>query len=114
MRGNHVFTVYVCVCVCASSYLCFLRKFPRRGSSNTPFLRLLPAEYQDGVNLPQGLDPMLQRNGALLPLVCVCVCVCVCVWVCVCVCVRALVGVCVLMFDVFVYFCVSQDVVRSM
>ncbi|XP_031426881.1 eosinophil peroxidase-like [Clupea harengus] len=49
--------------------VCNNRKFPRRGSSNTPFLRLLPAEYQDGVNLPQGWDPMLQRNGALLPLV---------------------------------------------
>src|SRR4029434_5792644 len=87
--------VCVCVCVCVSLYLCFLRKFPRRGSSNTPFLRLLPAEYQDGVNLPQGWDPMLQRNGALLPLVCLYVSVCVCVCVCMCVCVCVCVGVCV-------------------
>ncbi|XP_062399592.1 eosinophil peroxidase-like [Sardina pilchardus] len=49
--------------------VCNNRNFPRRGSASTPFARWLPAEYQDGLSLPQGWDPMLQRNGALLPLV---------------------------------------------
>ncbi|XP_063072362.1 eosinophil peroxidase-like [Engraulis encrasicolus] len=42
---------------------------PRRGASNTPFARWLPAEYQDGVSLPQTWNPITLRNGALLPLV---------------------------------------------
>ncbi|XP_062396246.1 eosinophil peroxidase-like [Sardina pilchardus] len=49
--------------------VCNNRNFPRRGSAATPFARWLPAEYQDGISLPQGWDPKARRNGALLPLV---------------------------------------------
>ncbi|XP_063051722.1 eosinophil peroxidase-like [Engraulis encrasicolus] len=49
--------------------ICNNKMKPRRGASNIPFVRWLPAEYQDGLALPQGWDPNLQRNGALLPLV---------------------------------------------
>lgn len=41
----------------------------RWGASNTPILRLLPAEYQDGESLPKGWDPNVTINGQLLPLV---------------------------------------------
>ncbi|XP_037114285.1 eosinophil peroxidase-like isoform X1 [Syngnathus acus] len=40
---------------------------PRWGSSNIPFTRWLPAQYQDGFSLPRGWDP-LKINGFLLPL----------------------------------------------
>ncbi|XP_048087442.1 eosinophil peroxidase-like isoform X1 [Alosa alosa] len=49
--------------------VCNNRNFPRRGSAATPFARWLPAEYQDGISLPQGWDPKDRRNGAQLPLV---------------------------------------------
>ncbi|XP_062380187.1 eosinophil peroxidase-like [Sardina pilchardus] len=49
--------------------VCNNRNFPRRGSAATPFARWLPAEYQDGISLPQGWDRNVQRNGARLPLV---------------------------------------------
>ncbi|XP_041931019.1 eosinophil peroxidase-like isoform X1 [Alosa sapidissima] len=49
--------------------VCNNRNFPRRGSAATPFARWLPAEYQDGISLPQGWDPKDRRNGARLPLV---------------------------------------------
>ncbi|KAM3599681.1 uncharacterized protein V6R79_009692 [Siganus canaliculatus] len=41
---------------------------PRRGSSNTPFTRWLPAQYDDGISQPKGfLNQTL--NGFFLPLV---------------------------------------------
>ncbi|KAM4615769.1 eosinophil peroxidase-like [Polymixia lowei] len=49
--------------------VCNNRKTPRKGSSNTPFTRWLPAEYQDQTSLPKGWDPELQVNNRLLPLV---------------------------------------------
>uniref|UniRef100_A0A7N8XR55 Eosinophil peroxidase-like n=1 Tax=Mastacembelus armatus TaxID=205130 RepID=A0A7N8XR55_9TELE len=45
------------------------RKNTRWGSSNTPFTHWLPAEYQDGISLPKGWDPVLKVNNHLLPLV---------------------------------------------
>ncbi|KAF3695780.1 Eosinophil peroxidase [Channa argus] len=39
------------------------------GSSNTPFARWLPAEYQDGISLPKGWDPLMPINNRILPLV---------------------------------------------
>ncbi|KAJ8347032.1 hypothetical protein SKAU_G00284330 [Synaphobranchus kaupii] len=42
---------------------------PRRGASNTPFARWLPAEYEDGISQPNGWDPRRRYNGFLLPLV---------------------------------------------
>ncbi|XP_051925102.1 eosinophil peroxidase-like isoform X3 [Hippocampus zosterae] len=41
---------------------------PRWGASNIPFVRWLPAEYQDGISVPRGWDP-IKINGFLLPLV---------------------------------------------
>ncbi|XP_061527525.1 eosinophil peroxidase-like [Phycodurus eques] len=41
---------------------------PRWGASNTPFARWVPAEYQDGISLPRGWDP-IRINGFFLPLV---------------------------------------------
>ncbi|XP_056273934.1 eosinophil peroxidase-like [Pseudoliparis swirei] len=49
--------------------VCNNRINPRWGSSNTPFTRWLPAEYQDGNSLPKGWDPKLKINNHLLPLV---------------------------------------------
>lgn len=45
------------------------RKNTRWGSSNTPFTRWLPAEYQDKISLPKGWDPKKKINKRLLPLV---------------------------------------------
>ncbi|KAK2837242.1 hypothetical protein Q5P01_014454 [Channa striata] len=39
------------------------------GSSNTPFTRWLPAEYQDSFSLPRGWDPQVPVNSRILPLV---------------------------------------------
>ncbi|KAF1389168.1 hypothetical protein PFLUV_G00070650 [Perca fluviatilis] len=41
----------------------------RLGSSNTPFARWLPAEYQDTISLPKGWDLGRKVNCFLLPLV---------------------------------------------
>ncbi|KAM6901961.1 eosinophil peroxidase isoform 2-T2 [Lycodopsis pacificus] len=41
----------------------------RRGSSNTPFTRWLPAEYEDGVSRPKGWTSDRRINNFLLPLV---------------------------------------------
>ncbi|XP_031711893.1 eosinophil peroxidase isoform X1 [Anarrhichthys ocellatus] len=41
----------------------------RRGSSNTPFNRWLPAEYEDGVSVPKGWTRDRRINNFLLPLV---------------------------------------------
>ncbi|XP_048855454.1 eosinophil peroxidase [Brienomyrus brachyistius] len=41
----------------------------RLGSSNMPFTRWLPPQYQDGKSLPKGWDPKLKVNGFLLPMV---------------------------------------------
>uniref|UniRef100_UPI0037E930C5 eosinophil peroxidase-like n=1 Tax=Semicossyphus pulcher TaxID=241346 RepID=UPI0037E930C5 len=49
--------------------ICNNRKNSRRGSSNTPFTRWLPAEYQDEISLPKGWDPELKINKKILPLV---------------------------------------------
>ncbi|XP_076587073.1 eosinophil peroxidase-like [Chaetodon auriga] len=51
------------------SSVCNNRKNTRWGSSNTPFTRWLPAEYQDGISLPKGWDPRRTVNRRLLPLV---------------------------------------------
>ncbi|XP_060895252.1 eosinophil peroxidase-like [Labrus mixtus] len=52
-----------------ASSICNNRKNSRRGSSNTPFTRWLPAEYQDEISLPKGWNPKLRINKQLLPLV---------------------------------------------
>ncbi|KAJ0019170.1 hypothetical protein NQD34_006739 [Periophthalmus magnuspinnatus] len=49
--------------------VCNNLEHPLWGASNTPFLRLLPAEYQDGLSLPKGWDPNVKINGNTLPLV---------------------------------------------
>ncbi|XP_070820449.1 eosinophil peroxidase-like [Chaetodon trifascialis] len=51
------------------SSICNNRKNTRWGSSNTPFTRWLPAEYQDGISLPKGWDPRWRVNRRILPLV---------------------------------------------
>ncbi|XP_074526405.1 eosinophil peroxidase-like [Halichoeres trimaculatus] len=52
-----------------ASSVCNNRINSRWGSSNTPFTRWLPAEYQDDISLPKGWDPELKINNRLLPLV---------------------------------------------
>ncbi|XP_061590231.1 eosinophil peroxidase-like isoform X2 [Cololabis saira] len=49
--------------------VCNNLKNPRLGASNTPFARLLPAEYDDGISQPKGWDPNRRFNNFLLPLV---------------------------------------------
>ncbi|KAJ4926074.1 hypothetical protein JOQ06_008258 [Pogonophryne albipinna] len=44
-------------------------KNPRLGSSNTPFARWLPAEYDDAISQPKGWDRTRRFNNFLLPLV---------------------------------------------
>ncbi|KAJ4935213.1 hypothetical protein JOQ06_016749, partial [Pogonophryne albipinna] len=44
-------------------------KNPRLGSSNTPFTRWLPAQYDDGISQPKGRDRTRRFNDFLLPLV---------------------------------------------
>ncbi|XP_054466864.1 eosinophil peroxidase-like [Anoplopoma fimbria] len=51
-----------------ASSVCNNRNNVRLGSSNTPFTRWLPAEYQDKISLPKGWDRK-RVNGHLLPLV---------------------------------------------
>ncbi|XP_070821340.1 eosinophil peroxidase-like isoform X2 [Chaetodon trifascialis] len=51
------------------SSVCNNRKNTRLGSSNTPFTRWLPAEYQDGISLPKGWDAKRRVNRRILPLV---------------------------------------------
>ncbi|KAK2837241.1 hypothetical protein Q5P01_014453 [Channa striata] len=51
------------------SSVCNNIKNSRWGSSNTPFTRWLPAEYQDRISLPKGWDPLLPINNQILPLV---------------------------------------------
>ncbi|TKS78672.1 Eosinophil peroxidase [Collichthys lucidus] len=51
------------------SGVCNNRKNTRWGSSNTPFIRWLPAEYEDKISLPIGWSPDLKVNRKLLPLV---------------------------------------------
>ncbi|XP_061672534.1 eosinophil peroxidase-like [Syngnathoides biaculeatus] len=51
-----------------ASGVCNNEHNPRWGASNTPFARWLPAEYQDGISLPRGWDP-IRINGFFLPLV---------------------------------------------
>ncbi|XP_061585165.1 eosinophil peroxidase-like [Cololabis saira] len=41
----------------------------RLGSSNIPFVRWLPAEYEDNISLPKGWTSELTINGHILPLV---------------------------------------------
>ncbi|XP_028434696.1 eosinophil peroxidase-like isoform X2 [Perca flavescens] len=48
---------------------CNNKENSRLGSSNTPFARWLPAEYQDTISLPKGWDPERKVNSFLLPLV---------------------------------------------
>ncbi|XP_041643904.1 eosinophil peroxidase-like [Cheilinus undulatus] len=52
-----------------ASSVCNNRENTRWGSSNTPFTRWLPAEYQDEISLPKGWDPELKVNNRILPLV---------------------------------------------
>ncbi|KAM6976380.1 eosinophil peroxidase [Tautogolabrus adspersus] len=42
---------------------------PRLGASNTPFNRLLPAEYEDGISEPKGWNVNRTFNNFILPLV---------------------------------------------
>ncbi|XP_068429738.1 eosinophil peroxidase-like [Clinocottus analis] len=52
-----------------ASGICNNRFNTRWGSSNIPFTRWLPAEYQDAISLPKGWDPDRKINNQLLPLV---------------------------------------------
>ncbi|XP_074513625.1 eosinophil peroxidase-like [Sebastes fasciatus] len=52
-----------------ASSVCNNRNNNLWGSSNTPFTRWLPAEYQDRISLPKGWDPKRRVNRRLLPLV---------------------------------------------
>ncbi|XP_074514350.1 eosinophil peroxidase-like [Sebastes fasciatus] len=52
-----------------ASSVCNNRNNTLWGSSNTPFTRWLPAEYQDRISLPKGWDPKRRVNRRLLPLV---------------------------------------------
>ncbi|XP_044228044.1 eosinophil peroxidase-like isoform X1 [Thunnus albacares] len=52
-----------------ASSVCNNRANTRWGSSNTPFTRWLPAEYQDKISLPKGWDRDLKINNHILPLV---------------------------------------------
>ncbi len=45
------------------------RQDTRKGSSNIPFTRWLPAEYQDEISLPKGWDRERRVNNEILPLV---------------------------------------------
>ncbi|XP_063305699.1 myeloperoxidase-like isoform X3 [Pelobates fuscus] len=47
---------------------CNNRKYPSRGASNTGYIRLLPAEYEDGFSLPRGWTENKAFNGFSLPL----------------------------------------------
>uniref|UniRef100_A0A667X200 Myeloid-specific peroxidase n=1 Tax=Myripristis murdjan TaxID=586833 RepID=A0A667X200_9TELE len=49
--------------------VCNNLKNPRRGASNTPFTRWLPAEYDDGISVPKGWDRNRRFNNFMLPLV---------------------------------------------
>ncbi|XP_056288346.1 eosinophil peroxidase [Pseudoliparis swirei] len=49
--------------------VCNNLKDPRRGASNTPFGRWLPAEYEDGVSQPRGWNKSRTFNNFMLPLV---------------------------------------------
>uniref|UniRef100_UPI00398EAE0A eosinophil peroxidase-like n=1 Tax=Pristiophorus japonicus TaxID=55135 RepID=UPI00398EAE0A len=48
---------------------CNNRRKPRLGASNTPFTRLLPARYEDGISIPLGWTPNKLHFGFRLPLV---------------------------------------------
>uniref|UniRef100_A0A3B4VC03 Eosinophil peroxidase-like n=1 Tax=Seriola dumerili TaxID=41447 RepID=A0A3B4VC03_SERDU len=52
-----------------ASSTCNNRENTRWGSSNIPFTRWLPAEYEDGTSLPKGWNPKLRVNKHFLPLV---------------------------------------------
>lgn len=45
------------------------RRSPTLGASNRAFARWLPAEYEDGVSLPFGWTPGVNRSGFRVPLV---------------------------------------------
>uniref|UniRef100_G3SQS7 Myeloperoxidase n=1 Tax=Loxodonta africana TaxID=9785 RepID=G3SQS7_LOXAF len=47
---------------------CNNRRSPTLGSSNRPFVRWLPAEYEDGFSLPFGWTPGVKRGGFPVPL----------------------------------------------
>ncbi|KAM4845078.1 myeloperoxidase [Thomomys bottae] len=47
---------------------CNNRRSPTLGASNRAFARWLPAEYEDGVSLPYGWTPGVQRGGFPVPL----------------------------------------------
>lgn len=45
------------------------RRSPTLGASNRAFARWLPAEYEDGVSIPFGWTPGVNRSGFKVPLV---------------------------------------------
>lgn len=45
------------------------RRSPTLGASNRAFVRWLPAEYEDGISLPFGWTPKVNRSGFKVPLV---------------------------------------------
>lgn len=45
------------------------RRSPTLGASNRAFARWLPAEYEDGVSVPFGWTPGVNRYGFKVPLV---------------------------------------------
>ncbi|KAM4700346.1 myeloperoxidase-like [Discoglossus pictus] len=47
---------------------CNNRRFPNFGASNRAYTRLLPAQYEDGISLPQGWTENRPINGFRLPL----------------------------------------------
>ena len=46
-----------------------LQAQPHSGGFQPPFVRWLPAEYEDGFSLPFGWTPRVKRNGFPVPLV---------------------------------------------
>ncbi|XP_059827383.1 eosinophil peroxidase-like [Hypanus sabinus] len=53
----------------AINSVCNNRKIPHLGASNMPYIRWLPAEYEDGFSLPKGWTDGKCYNGFPLPLV---------------------------------------------
>ncbi|NP_001388741.1 myeloperoxidase isoform X1 [Rattus norvegicus] len=47
---------------------CNNRRSPTLGASNRAFVRWLPAEYEDGISLPFGWTPKVNRSGFKVPL----------------------------------------------
>lgn len=59
-----------CIAVFLDAFLdSFFRQNPLWGAANTPLVRWLPAEYEDGETEPKGWNRARLYNGFQLPLV---------------------------------------------